>query len=94
MDRKRRIHELLNEASNEMLEFIRESECGFDDRWVPAVYIRNQLDLNIAPYQRKGDRYGHKGCFFAVLARVLEDNNLVEYQERNNLVFYRSRQKE
>ena len=94
MDRRKRIHELLNEASTEMLAFIRESECGFDERWVPAVFIRNQLDLNFAPYQKKGDRYGHKGCFFAVLARVLEDNGLVEYQEKNGLIFYRSRKRQ
>lgn len=91
---KQRIHELLNEAAGEILNFIKEYEGAFSGRWIPDTFIRNQLDLNISPYQKKGIASCHKGCFFAVLARVLEENDLVEYQVRNKLIFYRSKQQE
>lgn len=91
---KRRIHELLNEAAFEILNFIKEYEGAFSERWIPDTFIRNQLDLNIAPYQKKGIISCYAGCFFAVLMRVLEERNLVEYQIRNNLIFYRSKQQD
>ena len=46
MNRKDAIHGLLKIMAFEVFEFIRESEPSFEDRWVPAVDIKNSLDLN------------------------------------------------
>jgi hypothetical protein len=40
---------------------------------------------------REGEQYGEKGWLFAILARMLEDEGLVEYRKDGNRAFYRSR---
>ena len=91
MDRKAAIHRLLKEAAVELLEFIKEQESSFDERWVPAADIKNALDLNFVAVPKKGKQYGEKGWLFATLARMLEDQSLVEYRKQDSRAFYRSK---
>jgi len=92
MNRKDTLHKLLNDAALEVLAFIKDSEFKFkdQDRWVPAVEIKNNLDLNFVAVPRSGKQYGEKGWVFATLARMLEDKSLVEYKKTESRVFYRS----
>jgi len=91
MDRKAAIHRLLKEAAVELLEFIKEQESSFDERWVPAADIKNALDLNFVAVPKKGKQYGEKRWLFATLARMLEDQSLVEYRKQDSRAFYRSK---
>ena len=91
MDRKQAIHSLLNVIAFELLQFIRESGPSFKDRWVPAADIKNALELNFVAVPRENQQYGEKGWLFAILARMLEDDALVEYKKEGSRAFYRSR---
>lgn len=46
--------------------------CG-----VPAAHIKNSLRLNFVAVPKAGKQYGEKGWLFAILARMLEDENLL-----------------
>lgn len=91
MDRKTAIHSLLRVIAFELLEYIRECESSFEHRWVPAADIKNALELNFVAVPKQGEQYGEKGWFFAILARILEDQNLVEYRKEGSRAFYRTR---
>lgn len=91
MDRKTAIHSLLNVIAFELLEFIKESEPSLEDRWVPAADIKNALGLNFVAVPREGEQYGEKGWLFAILARMLEDQGLVDYKKEGSRAFYRSK---
>lgn len=91
MNRKDKIHQLLNETADELLEFIKESESEFPDRWVPAAVIKNTLNLNMIMVPLGNENQNEKGWVFAALARILEDKNLVEYKKEHGNAFYRSK---
>jgi len=88
--RKLLIHNLLGVIANEVCEFIRECEWDHEDRWVPAAYIKNSLELNFIAVPRENVQYGEKGWLFAILVRKLEDGGLVEYKKESGRAFYRT----
>jgi len=92
MNHKENLHRLLQAAAIELLAFIRESEAQFqaDDYWVPASEIKSKLELNFVAVPKSGKQYGEKGWLFATLARMLEDQGLVEYQKIGSRAYYRS----
>ena len=90
MDRKHRIHELLAKMSDEVLEFIKEKEASYKDRWVPSVHIKKALDLNFVCVPKKNKQYGEKGWLLAILARILEDKGRIEHHKIGNRAFFRS----
>ena len=90
MSHKKAIHDLLGRISGEILEFIKEQELTFEDRWVPAAHIKSSLDLYFASVPKGGKQYGEKGWLFAIIARMLEDNDLVEYKKIKRRAYYRS----
>lgn len=94
MNHKDIIHELLEKISTEVLAFIKEQEIDDNDRWVPQTHINNSLDLKFLSVPRANRQYGEKGWLFAIIARTLEDEGLVEYKKENNSAYYRSTQKE
>ena len=91
MDRKTAIHALLDVIAFELFEFIRESESSFKDRWVPSTFIKESLQLNFVAVPLENQQYGEKGWIFAILARMLEDQGLLEYKKTGNRAFYRSK---
>ncbi len=92
MSKKDNIHRLVDAAASELLAFIRESEAQYaaGDYWVPATEIKNKLELNFVAVPRSNKQYGEKGWLFAILARMLEDQELVEYQKIGSRAYYRS----
>jgi hypothetical protein len=91
MDHKSAIHALLRVIAFELLEYIRKCEPSFDDRWVPAADIKNTLELNFVAVPMQGEQYGEKGWLFAIFARMLEVEHLVEYKKEGGRAFYRTR---
>lgn len=91
MNRKQNIHNLLNNMANELLTYIKEQEHHYEDRWVPSADIKPALDLNFVAVPKQGKQYGKKGWLFAILARILEDKNLLQYKKLGGRAFYRSR---
>ena len=94
MNTKDKIHALIKEISSEVLQFIRENESPSNNRWVPAAQIKNDLELNFAAVPKTNQQYGQKGWFFAIIARLLEDQNLIEYKKFNERAYYRTTGKE
>lgn len=90
MDRRKNIHELLNNIAAELLEYIKSEEQNFLDKWVPASDIKRSLDLNFVAVPKQNKQYGQKGWMFAILARMLEDNNQLEFRKVGPRSFYRS----
>ena len=91
MDRKKSIHQRLDQCALELLEFIKESESSHKDRWVPTAYIKNALSLNFVAVPKRGVQRGEKGWLFAILARMLEDKALLDYEKRGSRSFCRSK---
>jgi len=90
MDRRVAIHSLLGVIAFEALSFIKESEAAFENRWVSATHIKASLDLNFVAVPIDNKQYGEKGWFFGIIARILEDDKLVEYKKDGNRAFYRT----
>ena len=90
MDRKAIIHSHLKSIANEMLGFIKDNESNYPDKWVPAADIKRILDLNFVAVPKQNTQYGQKGWLFAILARLLEDDNQVEFKKDGARSFYRS----
>ena len=90
MSRKERIHEHINAISDEVLAYIKEREDMFADRWVPASEIKNDLELAFVSVPKANKQYGPKGWLFAIVARMLEDANLVEFRKVASRSYYRS----
>lgn len=91
MDYKRRIHGHIQAAADEMLAFVRSSESSHKERWVPAVQIKDALELNLVAVPQQGNQYGPKGWLFAILARILEDQGRLEHRKIGSRAFFRSR---
>ena len=43
MKHKSKIQDLFDKMSNEVCDFIKESEIDFREGWVPATFIKDQL---------------------------------------------------
>jgi hypothetical protein len=91
MTRKDAMHALIRVLAFELFQHIKEQEEAHTDRWVPAADIKSALDLNFVAVPRENKQYGEKGWLFGILARILEDERLVQYKKVSNRAFYRSR---
>ncbi len=90
MSRKTKVHELFGEIADEVLLFIKESESGFPDGWVPAAYIKDQLGLKFSSYPQSNKIDNKTGWLFAIIARYLEDQNKIDFKKIGNRSFYKS----
>ena len=77
--------------SKEIFDFIKNEEGSFEKKWVPAIHIKETLDLNFVAVPQENIQYGKKGWFFAIIARMLEDEGLLEYKKDGLRVFYRTK---
>lgn len=71
MNRKERIHQKIEQIGDEILGFIRERESFHQNRWVPAVEIKDSLELNFVAVPIANKQYGPKGWLFAIVASTL-----------------------
>jgi len=91
VNRREKIHNLIEEISNEVFLFIREHECSSDDGWVPTAQIKSDLDLNFVAIPRGNQKDGAKGWLFATIARLLEDKDLIEYTKVGGRAYVRTK---
>jgi len=73
------------------LKFIKNEEVSHKNRWIPAIDIKEKLELNFVAVPQENKQYGKKGWLFAIIARLLEDEDLVEYKKINSRAFYRTK---
>jgi len=89
MSHKLKVHELFGLMSNEVIAFIKKSESGFPEGWVPATYINDQLELKKSSYPQ-GNKIDNKtGWLFATIARHLQDENRVDFKKIGSRSFYK-----
>lgn len=91
MNRKSKIHRLLDEAAMEIYGFISDCETSHVERWVPASSIKDQLGLKLSSYPQENTIDNKTGWLFGTLARMLQDKGLVEFKKINNRSFYRTK---
>jgi hypothetical protein len=91
MDTEGKVHDLINELAHEVFLFIKLQEASYEERWVPATHVKDSLNLNFVAVPKENIQYGAKGWLFAILARILEDKDLVDYKKVGSRAFYRSK---
>lgn len=91
MNHKARIHEHIQAAAEELLAFVRSSESSHQERWAPAVQIKDALQLNFVAVPQQGNQYGPKGWLFAILTRILEDQGRLEHKRIGSRAFFRTK---
>lgn len=91
MSHKDTIHDLFDQMADEMAAFIEDSEAGFSEGWVPATYIKDQLQLKKSAYPQGNKIDNETGWLFATLARHLQDKDKVSFRKSGNRSFYRSK---
>lgn len=69
MGHKAKVSELFDGIAEEVFGFIRESESGFSEGWVPATYIKEQLDLKKSSYPKNNKIDNKTGWLFATIAQ-------------------------
>lgn len=90
MDHKSKIHELFGEMADEVCDFIKSSEAGFGEGWVPAIYIKDQLELKKSAYPQ-GNKIDNKtGWLFSTIARHLQDEKKVLFKKVGSRSFYKT----
>jgi len=89
MSHKEKIHVLFDDMANEMAAFIKESQSGFSEGWVPATYIKEQLQLKKSSYPQGNKIDNETGWLFATLARHLQDKEKVDFKKVGSRSFYK-----
>lgn len=90
MNHKVKVHEFFGLMSDEVLAFIKESESGFPEGWVPATYIKDQLELKMSAYPQSNKIDNKTGWLFSTIARYLQDKNQVDFKKDGNRSYYKS----
>jgi hypothetical protein len=87
---RKNVADLFDAMADEVHSFIKESEASFPEAWVPAAYIKDQLDLKKSSYPQSNEIDNKTGWLFATLARHLEDRQQVRFKKVGNRSFYKS----
>lgn len=90
MDYKTTVHKQLHDAAMTILAFVKTRESFHPERWVPIVEVKATLALNLVAVSQSSKQYGEKGWVFASLARLLEDEGLLEYKREGSRSYCRS----
>ncbi|MGX2964596.1 MULTISPECIES: hypothetical protein [Shewanella] len=91
MSHKERIDVLFHQMADELFDFILKSEDAFPEKWVPATFIKEQLDLVKNAYPQGNKTDNRTGWFFATLARHLQDQNRVSFKKVGSRSFYQTK---
>ena len=90
MTHKSKIHELFSEMSNEVCDFIKQSESSFGEGWVPATFIKDQLELKKSAYPQGNIIDNKTGWLFSTIARYLQDEQKVLFKKNGDRSFYKT----
>jgi hypothetical protein len=91
MDHKANIRAHLQASADELLAFIRDCETDYPEGWVPDIHIKTALGLNFIAMPLAGKQYGPKGWLFAILARILEEQERLKHRKKGSRSFSRSK---
>lgn len=91
MNRKENVQSLIQELANEVYAFIKDNESSSPDGWVPAIKIKNELELNFVCVPKAGKQYGPKGWVFAAIARILEEQDRISYKNDGKNAFCKTK---
>ncbi len=87
---KSKVHKLFNEMSNEVCAFIKSLESDYNDGWVPATDIKDQLELKKSAYPQGNTIDKKTGWLFSTIARHLQDENKVLFKKVGSRSFYKT----
>jgi hypothetical protein len=90
VNHKQKIDELFNLMCDEVCSYIKSEESGFNEGWVPATHIKDQLDLKKSSYPQSNEIDNKTGWLFATIARQLEDKNKVVFKKDGSRSFYKT----
>ena len=90
MSHKSNVQDLFDKMSKEVCDFIKSSESGFIEGWVPATYIKEQLELKKSAYPQENEIDNKTGWLFSTIARYLQDNNKVIFKKVGSRSYYKS----
>ena len=90
MTHKTKVHELFDQMSGQVCDFIKISESGFNEGWVPATYIKDQLELKKSSYPQGNKIDNQTGWLFATIARHLQDEGKLIFQKVGSRSFYKT----
>lgn len=91
MSYRENIDDLFNKMANEVCKFIKASENSFPENWVPAAYIKVQLNLTKNAYPQGNKTDNKTGWLFATLARHLQDQNKIEFKKEGSRSYYKTK---
>lgn len=89
MNHKLKVHGYFQLMSDTVNSFIKESESGFSEGWVPATYIKDQLELKKSAYPQGNTIDNETGWLFATIARHLQDENRLNFKKIGSRTFYK-----
>jgi len=96
MDRKTSVHASVNAIAREVLLFVGDAARAEAGGWVARADICDALGLRYPAAPKNGDqprnRCDDAGELFAVIARLLEDKELLEYRNDRGRAYYRVRE--
>jgi hypothetical protein len=90
MNHKTSIHHHIRDCADELLDYTKLVASKYADGWVPIAEIKDALDLNFVAVPKANTPRGEKGWFFAILARILEDQGRLEYERRGSRSYCRA----
>lgn len=90
VNHKARVAELFDAMATEVVSYIKESESGVPEGWVPAAYIKDQLDLKKSSYPQTNQIDNKTGWLFATIVRHLEDRGKVTFKKAGSRSYYKT----
>ncbi len=88
MNRNERINYYINAICQEVFGYISENSGSYEGGWIPAVIIKDDLNLKVPEYPQNKDRNA-RGWLFGIAARRLEDLGMIEYDNSGSRSFCR-----
>ncbi|WP_354625494.1 hypothetical protein, partial [Psychromonas sp. MME2] len=82
---KQKVHQLFDEMSDEVHEFIKSSESGFSEGWVPLLLLKINWIKRSQHTLRAMNIDNKTGWLFATIARHLQDKDKLLYKKVGSL---------
>lgn len=86
MNSNERIKFYIDAIAQELLAYITGNTKNYKDGWIPTVTIKEDLGLKFAEYPQNKDKPA-RGWLFGIVARRLEDLDLIEYDNSGSRSF-------
>ncbi len=88
MNRIERIDFHISAIAQEVFGYLSEESVNYENGWIPTVTIKNDLNLKVSEYPQNKDKKA-QGWLFGIVARRLEDMDMIEYDNSSSRSFCR-----